>query len=92
MTLISICVDIVFHSRCQHICVSVIHLRSITVATHIFKNLTFTLLLHFFSHPKYRQALEKKFPSLVCANKADAADNVSTATGACTVADEKSIA
>lgn len=43
------------------------------------------------SHPKYRQALEKKFPKLVCGSTAEP-DNASTATGACSVADEKSAA
>lgn len=41
-----------------------------------------------YSHPKYRQALQKKFPSLVCAAETD--DTTSTASGVTNVTtDEK---
>nr|APY20638.1 long wavelength sensitive opsin [Octodonta nipae] len=55
-------------------------------------NAVYNPIVYGISHPKYRQALEKKFPSLVCASKPEPADNVSTATGACSVADDKSTA
>ncbi|XP_050501427.1 rhodopsin [Diabrotica virgifera virgifera] len=42
-------------------------------------NAVYNPIVYGISHPKYRQALEKKFPSLVCAGAQD--DTVSTATG-----------
>nr|CAH7716983.1 unnamed protein product [Callosobruchus chinensis] len=50
-------------------------------------NAVYNPIVYGISHPKYRQALEKKFPSLVCGSAGD--DNVSTATAASS-ADEKS--
>lgn len=49
----------------------------------------FYSVLNFCSHPKYRQALEKKFPSLVCSSEPD--DTTSTASGVTnvTAAEEK---
>jgi r-opsin len=40
-----------------------------------------------YSHPKYRAALTKKFPSLACATEDDTG---STASGTTTVSEEKS--
>lgn len=42
---------------------------------------------YFYSHPKYRQALQKKFPSLVCAGEPD--DATSTASGVTATTEEK---
>ncbi|XP_072382888.1 rhodopsin [Diabrotica undecimpunctata] len=42
-------------------------------------NAVYNPIVYGISHPKYRQALEKKFPSLVCTQAQD--DTVSTATG-----------
>ncbi|CAG9831845.1 unnamed protein product [Diabrotica balteata] len=42
-------------------------------------NAVYNPIVYGISHPKYRQALEKKFPSLVCTQPQD--DTVSTATG-----------
>ncbi|KAJ8960811.1 hypothetical protein NQ318_020107 [Aromia moschata] len=50
-------------------------------------NAVYNPIVYGISHPKYRQALEKKFPSLVCGSVPD--DNVSTVTGASNVAEEK---
>nr|CAI5858158.1 unnamed protein product [Callosobruchus analis] len=50
-------------------------------------NAVYNPIVYGISHPKYRQALEKKFPSLVCGAAGD--DNVSTVTAASS-ADEKS--
>nr|APY20515.1 long wavelength sensitive opsin [Oreina cacaliae] len=50
-------------------------------------NAVYNPIVYGISHPKYRQALEKKFPSLVCAAQHD--DTVSTATGASNVGEEK---
>ncbi|KAJ8920852.1 hypothetical protein NQ315_015644 [Exocentrus adspersus] len=49
-------------------------------------NAVYNPIVYGISHPKYRQALEKKFPSLVCGSEPD--DTASTATGA-TNAEEK---
>ncbi|XP_019867731.2 opsin-1 [Aethina tumida] len=43
-------------------------------------NACYNPIVYGISHPKYRQALEKKFPSLVCANN-QADDATSTASG-----------
>ncbi|CAH1999008.1 unnamed protein product [Acanthoscelides obtectus] len=51
-------------------------------------NAVYNPIVYGISHPKYRQALEKKFPSLVCGSAGD--DSVSTATAASS-ADEKSV-
>nr|Q94741.1 RecName: Full=Opsin-1 [Schistocerca gregaria]CAA56377.1 locus opsin 1 [Schistocerca gregaria] len=51
-------------------------------------NAVFNPIVYGISHPKYRAALEKKFPSLACASSSD--DNTSVASGATTVSDEKS--
>ncbi|XP_074027145.1 rhodopsin isoform X1 [Leptinotarsa decemlineata] len=50
-------------------------------------NAVYNPIVYGISHPKYRQALEKKFPSLVCASHTD--DTVSTVTGASNVGEEK---
>ncbi|VEN56334.1 unnamed protein product [Callosobruchus maculatus] len=50
-------------------------------------NAVYNPIVYGISHPKYRQALEKKFPSLICGSAGD--DNVSTVTAASS-ADEKS--
>nr|QPF71148.1 long wavelength opsin [Lasioderma serricorne] len=51
-------------------------------------NAVYNPIVYGISHPKYRQALQKKFPSLVCAAEAD--DTTSAASGATNVtADEK---
>lgn len=49
-------------------------------------NAVYNPIVYGISHPKYRQALEKKFPSLICGSAQD--DTVSTATGV-SGADEK---
>ncbi|KAJ8983357.1 hypothetical protein NQ317_003163 [Molorchus minor] len=54
-------------------------------------NAVYNPIVYGISHPKYRQALEKKFPSLVCG--ATPNDNVSTAaTEAQSVTEEKPVA
>nr|QWV42663.1 long wavelength sensitive opsin [Lilioceris merdigera] len=50
-------------------------------------NAVYNPIVYGISHPKYRLALQKKFPSLVCGSTPD--DNVSTATGATNVTEEK---
>ena len=37
--------------------------------------------LDYFSHPKYRMALKKKIPVLVCGEVASGSDTTSTASG-----------
>ncbi|XP_057668031.1 rhodopsin [Diorhabda carinulata] len=49
-------------------------------------NAVYNPIVYGISHPKYRQALEKKFPSLICGSAQD--DTVSTVTGV-TGSDEK---
>nr|QWV42676.1 long wavelength sensitive opsin 2 [Pempsamacra sp. CRS 2021] len=53
-------------------------------------NAVYNPIVYGISHPKYRQALEKKFPSLVCGS--EPRDNTSTATGATNVGEEKPVA
>jgi r-opsin len=43
-----------------------------------------------YSHPRYRAALTKKFPSLACASAED--DSSSVASGATTASEEKTTA
>nr|QWV42689.1 long wavelength sensitive opsin [Scraptia sp. CRS 2021] len=50
-------------------------------------NAVYNPIVYGISHPKYRQALQKKFPSLVCSGETD--DSASQATGATTAVDEK---
>nr|QWV42706.1 long wavelength sensitive opsin [Lygistopterus sanguineus] len=53
-------------------------------------NAVYNPIVYGISHPKYRQALQKKFPSLVCGSE-EKDDTTSTASGitTATVADEK---
>nr|P35362.1 RecName: Full=Rhodopsin; Short=Opsin [Sphodromantis sp.]CAA50658.1 opsin [Sphodromantis sp.] len=51
-------------------------------------NAVYNPIVYGISHPKYRAALNKKFPSLACASEPD--DTASQASGATTVSDEKS--
>nr|QWV42630.1 long wavelength sensitive opsin [Anaspis rufa] len=54
-------------------------------------NAVYNPIVYGISHPKYRQALQKKFPSLVCGSAAD--DSTSTASGVTNATtDEKSTA
>ncbi|KAK9503594.1 hypothetical protein O3M35_010122 [Rhynocoris fuscipes] len=53
-------------------------------------NAVYNPIVYAISHPKYKQALEKKFPSLSCAASSD--DSTSVASGATTVTDDKSVA
>lgn len=52
-------------------------------------NYLYTYMIYLYSHPKYRAALQAKFPSLVCGATDD--DTKSTASGATnvTTAEEK---
>lgn len=50
-------------------------------------NAVYNPIVYAISHPKYKVALEKKFPSLSCSAPAD--DSVSVASGATTVCEEK---
>ncbi|CAH1104247.1 unnamed protein product [Psylliodes chrysocephalus] len=49
-------------------------------------NAVYNPIVYGISHPKYRQALQKKFPSLICGTEPD--DSVSTVTGASNVAEK----
>nr|QWV42675.1 long wavelength sensitive opsin [Oedemera nobilis] len=51
-------------------------------------NAVYNPIVYGISHPKYRQALQKKFPSLVCAS--EQSDSTSTVSGATNVSEEKS--
>nr|WCQ76413.1 long wavelength sensitive opsin 2 [Chrysochroa mniszechii] len=53
-------------------------------------NAVYNPIVYAISHPKYKQALYKKFPSLACATPAD--DTTSTASGATSVANEEKVA
>ncbi|KAF5271345.1 hypothetical protein FQA39_LY08143 [Lamprigera yunnana] len=53
-------------------------------------NAVYNPIVYGISHPKYRQALQKKFPSLVCTSEPD--DTVSQTTAATAASDEKSAA
>nr|QWV42692.1 long wavelength sensitive opsin 1 [Epicauta chinensis] len=50
-------------------------------------NAVYNPIVYGISHPKYRQALQKKFPSLVCASKAD--DTVSQVSGVTNITNEE---
>ncbi|KAJ8871341.1 hypothetical protein PR048_027658 [Dryococelus australis] len=50
-------------------------------------NAVYNPIVYGISHPKYRQALYKKFPSLACSNAGD--DNTSVASGVTQVSDDK---
>ncbi|XP_073984852.1 rhodopsin 6 [Rhodnius prolixus] len=50
-------------------------------------NAVYNPIVYAISHPKYKQALEKKFPSLSCASPQD--DTTSVATGVTTSTDDK---
>nr|ALB34912.1 LW opsin [Phausis reticulata] len=50
-------------------------------------NAVYNPIVYGISHPKYRQALQKKFPSLVCSSEAD--DAVSQTTAATGASEEK---
>uniref|UniRef100_A0A6B2EK04 Putative rhodopsin receptor 1 n=1 Tax=Phlebotomus kandelakii TaxID=1109342 RepID=A0A6B2EK04_9DIPT len=50
-------------------------------------NAVYNPIVYGISHPKYRQALLKKFPSLACSDPAD--DTASVASGATAVSEEK---
>nr|ANN11841.1 long wavelength sensitive opsin 2 [Steraspis amplipennis]APY20665.1 long wavelength sensitive opsin 2 [Steraspis amplipennis] len=50
-------------------------------------NAVYNPIVYAISHPKYKQALYKKFPSLACATPAD--DTTSTASGVTSVANEE---
>ncbi|KAL3282942.1 hypothetical protein HHI36_006100 [Cryptolaemus montrouzieri] len=52
-------------------------------------NAVYNPIVYGISHPKYRQELQRRYPSLVCAPSPD--DTVSAASGATNVAEEKSI-
>nr|QWV42627.1 long wavelength sensitive opsin [Mordella albosuturalis] len=51
-------------------------------------NAVYNPIVYGISHPKYRQALQKKFPSLVCASEPD--ETASQASGVSHVTEEKS--
>lgn len=53
-------------------------------------NAIYNPIVYGISHPKYRQALFKRFPSLSCAGNSDG-DGQSVASGATNVSDEKSV-
>lgn len=53
-------------------------------------NAVYNPIVYGISHPKYRAALYKKFPSLACAPESTPSDDQSTASGATNVSDEKS--
>nr|WCQ76403.1 long wavelength sensitive opsin 2 [Agrilus zanthoxylumi] len=53
-------------------------------------NAVYNPIVYAISHPKYKQALHKKFPSLSCAGPGD--DATSTASGVTSVSEEKSSA
>lgn len=58
-------------------------------------NAVYNPIVYGISHPRYRAALFARFPSLACSgdsNSAPAGDNVSSASGATAVSDEKSSA
>jgi len=50
-------------------------------------NAVYNPIVYGISHPKYRQALEKKFPSLVCASPPD--DSVSAVSGITNISEDK---
>lgn len=52
-------------------------------------NAVYNPIVYGISHPKYRQALEKKFPALVCASPPD--DTVSAVSGVTNVSEEKAV-
>nr|APY20546.1 long wavelength sensitive opsin [Adalia bipunctata] len=52
-------------------------------------NAVYNPIVYGISHPKYRQELQKKYPSLVCANEPD--DTVSAVSGATNVGEEKQV-
>lgn len=52
-------------------------------------NAVYNPIVYGISHPKYRQALFKKFPSLACTG--EASDTQSTASGVTAVSDDKSV-
>lgn len=55
-------------------------------------NAVYNPIVYGISHPKYRAALFKKFPSLSCSDKpAPGGDNVSAASGVTAVSEEKSV-
>nr|WCQ76411.1 long wavelength sensitive opsin 2 [Chrysochroa rajah] len=53
-------------------------------------NAVYNPIVYAISHPKYKQALYKKFPTLACVTSAD--DTTSTASGATSVANEEKVA
>nr|ANN11833.1 long wavelength sensitive opsin 2 [Chrysochroa saundersii tonkinensis]APY20581.1 long wavelength sensitive opsin 2 [Chrysochroa saundersii tonkinensis] len=53
-------------------------------------NAVYNPIVYAISHPKYKQALYKKFPALACATPAG--DTTSTASGATSVANEEKVA
>ncbi|OXK29948.1 hypothetical protein CDL40_05195, partial [Escherichia coli] len=56
-------------------------------------NACYNPIVYAISHPKYRAALDKKFPSLVCgAPEAATSDGTSVASGATTITEEKAAA
>lgn len=56
-------------------------------------NAVYNPIVYGISHPRYRAALFARFPSLACSDSAPkAGDNVSSASGATAVSDEKSSA
>jgi len=54
-------------------------------------NACYNPIVYAISHPKYRQALNKKFPSLVCGYPEPASDGQSVASGVTTVTESKSV-
>uniref|UniRef100_A0A1B6D497 G-protein coupled receptors family 1 profile domain-containing protein n=1 Tax=Clastoptera arizonana TaxID=38151 RepID=A0A1B6D497_9HEMI len=52
-------------------------------------NAVYNPIIYAISHPKYRAALSKKFPSLVCGATETQSDTTSVASGATTMTDEK---
>lgn len=52
-------------------------------------NAVYNPIVYGISHPKYRAALQKKFPSLVCGDTPSSSDTQSQASGVTAVSEEK---
>lgn len=52
-------------------------------------NAVYNPIVYGISHPKYRAALFKKFPSLACSDQPAGGDNVSATSGVTAVSEEK---
>jgi r-opsin len=54
-------------------------------------NSMYNPIVYGLSHPKYRQALEKNFPTLVCAGPVESEDSKSTATEMAKMPEEEKV-